>query len=175
MTSQSVNVTDAVPISESSAKRVQDQKGLSDAALISGSSGVHAQKGVSDADTISETTGVHTNRFTPPNAVEIDNIVVVGGTLNQYDTWRSVPRFDNMLFLICRTAVGTYDTDLSNINVWTVDHDGLNEFLRITKPSDHGWVTYGHPEWSPDGQEVVIATETVTEWQLVIVDSSSWS
>ncbi len=111
---------------------------------------------------------------TETNQAEISETVAVTGTLVQFDTWRPVPRFDNELTLICRTPVGIHDTDLTDLTVWTVDHEGLNEMTAIGPPSENGWDSYAHPEWSPDGEEVVVAAETPTEYQLVTLDATGF-
>lgn len=137
---------------------------------------VHIVSMISNELNISEVATRGQESLPPTNTLDISEIVTAGGELIQYDSWRSVPKFDNSLYVLCRTPLGEFDsyTGLTDMTLWTVDHDGLNEILRLDVPSTQGWTSYSHPEWSPDGQEITIAVETSTEYQLVKLDTSGW-
>lgn len=178
MTSQSTTPTDTLNISETITRHPAITKALSNTLDISETavSHVHHLALISDTLNISGATFMaETHQLT--DELDISEVVSVGGELVQFDSWRSVPRFDNSLYLLCRTPVGEFDSDegLADMTVWTVDHDGNNEIVRISLPSDNSWDSYSHPEWSPDGQTVVLAAETASEYQLILIDASEWT
>lgn len=96
----------------------------------------------------------------------------------QFDTWRPVARPDNKLILLCRTPEGEHDSylGLTNLSLWTVFPDTTNENPVVLPPNVNGfgWTSYGHPEWAPDGNTVVVWVETATSYKLVLIDSSEF-
>jgi hypothetical protein len=176
--SSSASLSDTANISDSIVKHLAVSKALSNTDNISNTLTTHRvglHKTLANTDSISDVqTKIVQPRKILTDLVDISNVTTVTGILVQFDTWRPVPKFDNSLILICRTPLGVHDTDLTNIVVWTVKADGSGERVAIGLPTSNGWVSYSHPEWSPDGQEVVIAVETSTEYQLVTVDASGF-
>lgn len=96
-----------------------------------------------------------------------------------YDTWR--PRFspDGQVMLVCRTSPGDHDTDLTNMTLWAFPPEGWNGGDQVAKvkdlPGNYGWDSYGHPEWAPDSESVVICAETASTWQIVQLDSLEYN
>ena len=112
--------------------------------------------------------------------MEITNVMSSVVTLVPFDTWRPVMRPDNALVLACRTPVGEHDTytGLTHLDLWTFLNDGSMERPEVgmTKgvPVADSWVSFSHPEWAPDGQSVVVASETSTQWHLSVLDASGF-
>lgn len=92
-----------------------------------------------------------------------------------YDSWRPNPKPDaNNQILTCRTPVGEHDTGtgLTHITLWIIPADASDETLVVDTPTAKGWVSYSHPEWSPSGDDLVLAVETSTQYQLVVLDTA---
>lgn len=91
-----------------------------------------------------------------------------------FDTWR--PRFspDRQVMLVCRTTPGDHDTDLTSMQLWVFPADGGEPERVKGPPSESGYVTYGHPEWAPDSSAVVVFAETITQWQILVLDSTDY-
>lgn len=114
----------------------------------------------------------------PSNTIGTSADLVVTGVFVQFDTWRPVPRPDNLLVLVCRTPLGEHDsyTGQTHLVLWTIYSDGTRERPEVLAPADngYGWDSYAHPEWSPDGADVVVAAETSTEYELVVLDATGF-
>lgn len=108
--------------------------------------------------------------------VGIEGELTVAGDFIQYDTWRPTPNPTNTLVLLCRTPEGVHDTDYSQLSLWTVHPLGTSENPEIAVVADNGfgWDSYGHPEWSPDGKNIVVWVETATEWKLMLLNASGF-
>lgn len=119
-----------------------------------------------------------TPRVQVSDTVGITDSLVITGALVQFDTWRPVPKPDNSLVLLCRTPVGEHDspTGLTHLTLWTILSDGTDEHPVLLSPADngYGWDSYSHPEWSPSGDEVMVAAETSTEYKLVVLDATGF-
>lgn len=129
-------------------------------------------------DTVGITNRIGSNRPRNFDTVGITDVVTLIGNFVQYDTWRPVPRPDNGLVLVCRTPRGEHDssTGYTHLALWTVSALGKNEKIAINTPAlnGFGWVSFGHPEWSPDGSQVAVWVETSTSYKLMLIDSSGF-
>ena len=114
----------------------------------------------------------------PVDSVGITNAVAVTGMFVQMDTWRPVPKPDNTMVLVCRTPESLHDSTagLARMTLWALSPEGNWERPCIASPQDngYGWTSYSHPEWSPSGNQVVIAVETASAWKIVMLDSSGF-
>ena len=176
--------------------KVQDHATAADAVQISDTRLVGTHHGVSDTDNISETIVAHVHRVAFlsdtvgivahlrdqfahfSDAVGITDSLTVHGVFVQYDSWRPVHKPDATLLLICRTPENYHDTPagLANMTFWTVEMDGTGEKPAIHSPATngYGWTAYYHPEWSPDGMNIVMITETSDHYQLTIFNASGF-
>lgn len=168
--------TNTVNISEVTGRIAGRLRGLANTVQVSATTArnrgvVRALGGTAD---ISERVDV--GRVELPNEVDISNVVSVVTDFVQFDTWRPIPRGDNQRVLVCRTPQGDHDTDLTGLELWTMRPDGSLERKEIASPADNGfgWDSYAHPEWSPDGEFVVVAAETATEWKLVLLPAAGF-
>lgn len=113
-----------------------------------------------------------------PAPVQVVVTVPAPVVFQPFDTWR--PRFspDHVVMLVCRTAPGHHDTNLTSMTLWAFAPEGFDgDQTRKVKniPSTYGWTSYGHPEWTPDSTQVVIYVETSTQYQIVLLDSFAWT
>lgn len=113
------------------------------------------------------------------DVVAITDSLTIAGVFVQFDSWRPVPKpDDNSLMLVCRTPENYHDSlvALQHLSLWTIRPDGSDEHPVLTDPTINGfgWVRQSHPEWSPDGQTIVLMVETATEYQLVLMNSSAF-
>ncbi len=112
------------------------------------------------------------------NNVGITAVLSYAGDLVQFDSWRPVAKPDNSLILICRTPLGEHDdyVGLTHLVLWTVLSDGTGERTAVSSPADngYGWDSYAHPEWSPSGEDIVVAAETATEYEIVVLDATGF-
>ncbi len=119
-----------------------------------------------------------TPRATITDTVGIEGTPVFTGVFVQFDTWRPVTNPDNSLVLVCRTPLTEHDTytGLTHLALWTIRSDGTGERPEVLQPVDngYGWDSYSHPEWSPAGDEIVVAAETATEYELVVLDATGF-
>ena len=131
-------------------------------------------------DTVGITDVLHVpQRSADPNPVGIEDSLAVTGVFVQFDSWRPVSRpSDNELILLCRTPLTEHDsyTGLTHLELWTIFADGTHERPEVLSPADngYGWDSYAHPEWSPSGEDVVVAAETATEYELVVLDATGF-
>lgn len=132
---------------------------------------------------IADSVGITSILRRTPTATIADTAGITGelsysGVFVQFDTWRPVNNPDNSLILVCRTPLTEHDsyTGLTHLVLWTIRSDGTGERPEVLQPADngYGWDSYSHPEWSPDGAEVVVAAETSTEYQLVALDATGF-
>lgn len=157
MTSQSTTPTNTVQISATTAR----------------ATGIHRALG--DAVDIGDLVSIgHVAEML--NEIDISNTVTVGSMFNQFDTWRPVPRPDNMRVIVCRTPQGDHDDDLTSMELWTMRPDGTLERKEVGSPAENGfgWVSYAHPEWAPDAENVVVAAETSTQYKLVLLPAAGF-
>lgn len=116
---------------------------------------------------------VFSNELELEDDIETTNTVEVITDFVQFDTWRPLPEKDNNTFLVCRTPPGIHDTDNTVLELWLTHSNGAPEQKLLGNISENGlgWDSYSHPEWSPDGTQIVLSAETSTEWQIVIISS----
>lgn len=111
--------------------------------------------------------------------VGITDSLGVVSTYVPFDSWRPVPKPDgNELMLVCRTPEGTHDSEegLEELSFWTIRPDGTGEHQVLTDPTvnGYGWTKQWHPEWSPDGNQIVFVVDDGTETKLILLNSSSF-
>lgn len=168
MSAQSVTCTDAVDITDAVTTHSQLHLTFSDTV------------GISEA--FSEHT-THSYTVLPTNVIGITDVVTYALTYIPYDTWRPVLRPDNHLVLACRTPVGEHDspTGLTHMQLWTFANTGAHEKLvagiGFGEALSGSWTSFGHPEWAPDGNDVVVVAETSTEFRISVLDATDfgWS
>lgn len=116
---------------------------------------------------------VFDNKFELEEDLETTNTVEVITDFVQYDTWRPLPEKDNNTFLVCRTPPGVHDTDNTVLELWLTYSNGASDQKLLANVADNGfsWSSFSHPEWSPDGSQIVLSVETASEWQIVIISS----
>lgn len=66
------------------------------------------------------------------------------------------PSPDGTKILFYTAAPGSTVTDIDTNNLWVMDADGSNQRLVIPRGA-YGWTRQGHVEWSPSGQQLVMA------------------
>lgn len=136
------------------------------------------RKNIADTVGITDVTVSFFTRATPTGTVGVNASLVVTGNFVQFDTWRPVPKPDNSLVLVCRTPVGEHDTatGLTHLSLWTITSRGTGEHQVVKTPATNGfgWVSYGHPEWSPDGHQVAVWVETSTQYKLMLIDADGF-
>ena len=93
----------------------------------------------------------------------------------RYDSWWPRLSPDRRHVLFVRTPAGVHDNAakmaFKQLSVWVVgvDGTGLTELL----PDDaHGWVQFGHPEWSPDGRSLVLFAGNAVNPNIWITDAT---
>lgn len=207
MTSQSVTFTESVDVSDvatghrSSARSFTDAVGITDSRTrvlvlvrtFTETLGItdslvavkHHAVGVTDTVGITDvmTTHVRALAIFSPNIVGLSSVVSVVRTGVPLDTWRPVIRPDNHLVLACRTPLGEHDspTGLTHMRLFSFTNLGDNERVEVDIatgiPAAGSWTAFGHPEWAPDGNTIVLASETSTECMISVLDSSGfgWS
>lgn len=108
--------------------------------------------------------------------VGVSDSLSVSGVFVQYDSWRPVPKPDNTMTLVCRTPEGDHDTTLTDLSIWAVNSEEGKEAWSVLSVAEngYGWDGFGHPEWSPDGSQIVLFAETATEYQIVILGASGF-
>lgn len=96
-----------------------------------------------------------------------------------YDRWRPRVQPHSTNVLLCCTQPGNHDTPtgFAEMTLWLFEANGMNRIEVLgtppsiddgaATPSLLGWVSYGHPEWSPDSTAVVIYAETTTQYEIV--------
>jgi Tol biopolymer transport system component len=65
-----------------------------------------------------------------------------------------------------------HDTDYSKASLWVMNADGSDPRVLRAVGRD-GWQLQGHPEWSPDGTQLVVFGGSGPSSQIFIVDASS--
>lgn len=172
--------TDAVGITDTLARRLVFSRARTDTVGITDilSHRLRFVRNLTDTVGITEVLTLRTfATFT--NSVGIIDTLAISGVFIPYDTWRPVPKpDDNNIVLVCRTPQGTHDTyaGLTQMTMWTLRPDGTNERQEILDPGSNGfgWLTFSHPEWSPDGDTIVMVVETSAEYKLVLLNSSAF-
>lgn len=71
-----------------------------------------------------------------------------------FDSWWPKISPDRTKLMFVRTPPGVHDTDYKQVSTWVMNIDGSN-LQEILPHGSYGWVYQGHPEWSPDGTEIV--------------------
>lgn len=111
---------------------------------------------------------------------EIDTPLV----FSPYDRWRPRLRPDTTSVLLCCTQPGNHDSPagFEEMTLWIFRANGheRTEVLGTpgsiddgaATPTPLGWVSYGHPEWSPDGNDLVIFVETSSDYRIVVLDGN---
>lgn len=134
--------------------------------------------------TCTNTVGI-TEQF-PTSIVNVHDRVGLQNTITTHragvkvDTWRPVLRPDNQLVLVCRTPITEHDssTGLTHMTLWTFQKDGTREKIEVSIsagiPAANSWTKFGHPEWAPDGKDIVVAAETSTECQIYKLDATGF-
>jgi len=91
----------------------------------------------------------------------------------EYDSWWARPSPDRQRVLFTRTPAGVHDNArdgaFQKASLWVMNADG-GEPTELLPPGSHGWNQQGHPEWSPDGEQLVMFGGTVTNPQIWITD-----
>lgn len=130
---------------------------------------------------ISDTVGVtgallHNFTASLSDTVGLESSVTLTGSYLQYDTFRPVPNPGNTRILVCRTPLGLHDSveGMQEVMLWTLDTDGSNEFPVVRTPTENGWVSYSHPEWAPDSNNIVVVVETSDSYILTLLNSTGF-
>lgn len=175
MVTLSASLTDTVGITETFSRRLVFGRPLTDTAGVTET--VKIKLKINLLDTVG-IVGHLRQRAYMADSVGMDGTVAVHGSLVQFDTWRPIPKPDNSLILLCRTPVGEHDspTGLTHLTLWTILPDGMDEHPVLLSPADngYGWSSYSHPEWSPSGDDVLVAAETSTTYKLVVLDATGF-
>jgi len=87
----------------------------------------------------------------------------------RYDSWWPRISPDRRTIVFTRTPKGTHDRDYTQVSVWAVAADGSNPVELRPRGLD-GWSQQGHPEWSPDGRQLVLFGGNRTSPQIYITD-----
>jgi Tol biopolymer transport system component len=87
-----------------------------------------------------------------------------------YDSWWPKLSPDRTQIMFHRTPKGTHDRDYAKTSIWMVGVDGSG--LREVVPNRaFGWQLLGHPEWSPDGSEIVVFAGATNAPQIYVLRS----
>lgn len=91
-----------------------------------------------------------------------------------YDSWWPKLSKDRTQIMFHRSPKGTHDRDYAKTSIWMVGVDGTG--LRQVVPNRaYGWELIGHPEWSPDGTEIVLFAGKLRAPQIYILDADGTS
>lgn len=91
------------------------------------------------------------------HAMRVDGSGVVQLTRDAaYDSWWPRLAPDRRRIVFVRTPRGTHDLDYSRVSIWSMDADG-GRLAQLRAAGADGWALQGHPEWSPDGRQLVFA------------------
>jgi Tol biopolymer transport system component len=86
-----------------------------------------------------------------------------------FDSWWPRISPDRRTIVFVRTPRGTHDRDYTQASVWAVAADGSN-VVQLRPPGLDGWSQQGHPEWSPDGSQLVLFGGNRTNPQIFVTD-----
>jgi Tol biopolymer transport system component len=91
-----------------------------------------------------------------------------------YDSWWPKLSPDRTQIMFHRTPKGTHDRDYAKTSIWMIGVDGSG--LREVVPNRaFGWQLLGHPEWSPDGSEIVLFAGATNAPQIYVVRADGTS
>jgi Tol biopolymer transport system component len=86
-----------------------------------------------------------------------------------FDSWWPRISPDRRTIVFVRTPRGTHDRDYTQASVWAVAADGSSP-VQLRPPGLDGWSQQGHPEWSPDGNHLVLFGGNRTSPQIFVTD-----
>ena len=46
--------------------------------------------------------------------------------------------------------------------------------MNLGAPLTGSWMSFNHPEWSPDGTSIVVTSETSTEWNISTINATGF-
>jgi len=89
-----------------------------------------------------------------------------------YDSWWARVSPDRTRIVFARTPRGVHDLDYGKVSLWMMNADGSNQ--RVLRPTGRdGWDLQGHPEWSPDGAQLVVFGGSQWTSQIFIVNADT--
>lgn len=88
----------------------------------------------------------------------------------RYDTWWPKLSPDRRRVVFTRTPKGVHDRDYSQTSLWAMNVDGT-EVRELIPNGGYGWDLQGHPEWSPDGRQLVMFGGSQVNPQIHVTDS----
>ena len=77
---------------------------------------------------------------------------------------------DRRTIMFQRTPAGVGDNDYTQVSIWTVAFDGTGVAQLVARGA-FGWETMGHPEWSPDGTEIVLFGGPLNDPEVHVIDA----
>ncbi len=177
VTKHSRALADSVGVTDARATKTQHPRAFSDTIAITNT--IHIGLKLNFVDTVGIVDNLRKRPISgPAGSMGLTGALTVSGVFVQFDTWRPVTSPDNGLVLVCRTPLGEHDsyTGQTHLALWTIMSDGTHERPAVLRPADngYGWTSYAHPEWSPSGDDVVVAAETSTTYELVVLDATGF-